>query len=56
MMSRYYINHTAMSVTEYSSWKSIASRKLLDLAGIKYVQHEMIAKEITIDFNSILQS
>ncbi|KAJ0403024.1 hypothetical protein P43SY_009565 [Pythium insidiosum] len=38
----------------HSDWKFVASRKLLDMAGVKYRRHRLAKTSLTIDFKSVL--
>jgi hypothetical protein len=35
------------------SWKFAASRRLMDMAGVKYSQHKLQLSKVVIDFSSV---
>ncbi|EEY55895.1 deoxycytidylate deaminase [Phytophthora infestans T30-4] len=42
-------------VVYYSdNWKFVASRRLLDMAGVQYTQHKLQLSKVVIDFTSVM--
>ncbi|UIZ21130.1 hypothetical protein KXD40_000341 [Peronospora effusa] len=37
----------------FGSWKFVASRRLLDMAGVQYTQHQLQRSKVVIDFTSV---
>ncbi|OWZ15025.1 Deoxycytidylate deaminase [Phytophthora megakarya] len=37
-----------------ADWKFVASRRLLDMAGVKYAQHQLQLSKVVIDFTSVM--
>jgi hypothetical protein len=44
---------TSNSNIVYNSWKFVASRRLLDMAGVQCMQHALRQSQVVIDFSSV---
>ena len=50
------VNHDGIAnavVDPLCSWKFVASRRLLDMAGVQYTQHRLQRSKVVIDFTSV---